>query len=130
LRNGVCNRAKCCLSTSKKGRIISDDELKAELAGSHPYAEWLARTQIKLEELPAPTGEAHVHSDLPLLTQQQAFGYSQEDLKFLITPMLERGEEGTGSMGTDTPPSALSDKSKPLYTLFQAAFRASHQSAH
>ena len=113
---------KMLLIDLEEGRIISDDELKAELAGSHPYAEWLARTQIKLEELPAPTGEAHVHSDLPLLTQQQAFGYSQEDLKFLITPMLERGEEGTGSMGTDTPPSALSDKSKPLYTYFKQLF--------
>ena len=58
---------KMLLIDMEEGRIISDDELKAELAGSHPYAEWLARTQIKLEELPAPTGEAHVHSDLPLL---------------------------------------------------------------
>lgn len=113
---------KMLLIDLEAGRIISDDELKADLAGAHPYAEWLGRTQIKLEELPSPTGEAHVHSDLPLLDLQQAFGYSQEDLKFLIAPMLERGEEGTGSMGTDTPPSALSDKSKPLYTYFKQNF--------
>ena len=113
---------KMLLIDLEEGRIISDDELKAELSGSHPYAEWLARGQIKLEELPVPTGEAHVQNDLPLLTQQQAFGYSQEDLKFLIAPMLEKGEEGTGSMGTDTPPSALSDKSKPLYTCFKQLF--------
>ena len=113
---------KMLLIDLEEGRIISDDELKAELAASHPYAEWLARTQIKLEELPVPIGEAHVHAELPLMTQQQAFGYSQEDLKFLITPMLEKGEEGTGSMGTDTPPSALSDKSKPLYTYFKQLF--------
>ncbi len=113
---------KMLLIDLEEGRIISDDELKAELSGSHPYAEWLARGQIKLEELPVPKGEAHLQNDLPLLTQQQAFGYSQEDLKFLIAPMLEKGEEGTGSMGTDTPPSALSDKSKPLYTYFKQLF--------
>ncbi|MBL71152.1 MAG: glutamate synthase large subunit [Rhodobiaceae bacterium] len=113
---------KMLLIDLEEGRIISDDELKAELSGSHPYTEWLARGQIKLEELPVPTGDAHVHNDLPLLTQQQAFGYSQEDLKFLIAPMLEKGEEGTGSMGTDTPPSALSDKSKPLFTYFKQLF--------
>ena len=80
---------KMLLIDMEEGRIISDDELKAELARSHPYAEWLARTQIKLEELPAPTGEAHVHSDLPLLTQQQAFGYSQEDLKLSLIHISE-----------------------------------------
>ena len=113
---------KMLLIDLEEGRIISDDELKAELSGAHPYAEWLARTQIKLEELPLPQGEAHVKNDLPLLKAQQAFGYTQEDLKFLIAPMVERGEEGTGSMGTDTPPSALSDKSKPLYTYFKQNF--------
>ena len=113
---------KMLLIDMEQGRIISDDEIKADLAGAHPYAEWLARAQIKLEELPAPQGEAHVHNDLPLLKLQQAFGYSQEDLKFLIAPMVERGEEGTGSMGTDTPPSALSDKAKPLYTYFKQNF--------
>ena len=113
---------KMLLIDLEEGRIIADDELKAELSDAHPYGEWLARAQIKLEELPAPEGEAHVHNDLPLLDLQKAFGYSQEDLKFLIAPMLERGEEGTGSMGTDTPPSALSDKSKPLYTYFKQNF--------
>ena len=113
---------KMLLIDMEQGRIISDNEIKADLAGAHPYAEWLARAQIKLEELPTPQGEAHVHNDLPLLKLQQAFGYSQEDLKFLIGPMVERGEEGTGSMGTDTPPSALSDKAKPLYTYFKQNF--------
>ncbi|MGC6535238.1 MAG: glutamate synthase large subunit [Parvibaculales bacterium] len=113
---------KMLLIDLEAGRIISDDELKADLSSAHPYAEWLARTQIKLEELPLPKGEPHVKNDLPLLKLQQAFGYSQEDLKFLIAPMVERGEEGTGSMGTDTPPSALSDKAKPLYTYFKQNF--------
>ena len=113
---------KMLLIDLEAGRIISDDELKADLSSAHPYAEWLARAQIKLEELPTPEGEAHVHNDLPLLDLQKAFGYTQEDLKFLISPMLEKGEEGTGSMGTDTPPSALSNKSKPLYTYFKQNF--------
>ena len=113
---------KMLLIDLEAGRIIADDELKADLSSAHPYGEWLARAQIKLEELPLPEGEAHVHNDLPLLQLQKAFGYSQEDLKFLISPMLEKGEEGTGSMGTDTPPSALSNKSKPLYTYFKQNF--------
>jgi glutamate synthase (NADPH/NADH) large chain len=106
----------------EQGRIISDDEIKAELSASHPYDEWLARTQIKLEELPVSKGEPHASSVLPLLAQQKAFGYTQEDLKFLMTPMLQNGEEGTGSMGTDTPLAALSDQSKPLYAYFKQNF--------
>ncbi|MEC8177627.1 MAG: glutamate synthase central domain-containing protein, partial [Pseudomonadota bacterium] len=89
---------------------------------AHPYEEWLARAQIKLEDLPAPEGQAHVSSSLTVLDQQKAFGYTQEDLKFLLAPMVANGEEGTGSMGTDTPISALSEKSKPLYTYFKQNF--------
>ena len=106
----------------EQGRIISDDEIKAELYASHPYDEWLARAQIKLEELPLSKGEPHASSVLPLLAQQKAFGYTQEDLKFLMTPMLQNGEEGIGSMGTDTPLAALSDQSKPLYAYFKQNF--------
>ena len=113
---------KMLLIDLEQQRIISDVEIKQNLAQSHPYADWLASAQIKLEELPTPQGEAHVHNDIPLIDMQQAFGYTQEDLKFLLAPMIEKGEEGTGSMGTDTPPSALSNKSKPLYTYFKQNF--------
>ena len=106
----------------EEGRIISDDEIKATLSSAHPYEEWLARAQIKLEDLPAPEGQAHVSANLTVLDQQKAFGYTQEDLKFLLAPMVTNGEEGTGSMGTDTPISALSEKSKPLYTYFKQNF--------
>ena len=68
---------KMLLIDLEEGRIISDDELKAERPARIPM-QWLARGQIKLEELPVPTGDAHVQNDLPLLTQQQAFGYSQK----------------------------------------------------
>ncbi|MEC7154975.1 MAG: glutamate synthase central domain-containing protein, partial [Pseudomonadota bacterium] len=113
---------KMLLIDLEAGRIISDNEIKASLSSAHPYEEWLARAQIKLEDLPTPEGQAHVSSNLTVLDQQKAFGYTQEDLKFLLAPMVANGEEGTGSMGTDTPISALSEKSKPLYTYFKQNF--------
>ncbi len=112
---------KMLLVDLDEGRLIPDEELKATLAKSHPYREWLTRTQIVLEELPDAAGKAPI-SNLPLLDRQQAFGYTQEDLKILMTPMATTGEEAIGSMGTDTPISALSDKSKPLFTYFKQNF--------
>jgi glutamate synthase (NADPH/NADH) large chain len=112
---------KMLLVDLEQGRLIPDDEIKASLAKSHPYQEWLDRTQIVLEELPdaRTTG---VRSNLPLLDRQQAFGYTQEDINLLMTPMASTGEEAVGSMGNDTPVSALSDRSKPLFTYFKQNF--------
>src|SRR5690348_2490841 len=112
---------KMLLVDLEEGRLIPDDELKATLAQSHPYREWLDRTQMVLEELP-PVGEAAPISNLALLDRQQAFGYTQEDLKILMTPMATTGEEAVGSMGNDTPISALSDRPKPLFTYFKQNF--------
>ena len=112
---------KMLLVDLDEGRLIPDEELKATLAKSHPYKEWLARTQIVLEELPGTANEAPI-SNLSLLDRQQAFGYTQEDLKFLMTPMATTGEEAVGSMGNDTPISALSDKPKSLFTYFKQNF--------
>src|ERR1700751_3284307 len=112
---------KMLLVDLEQGRFIPDDEIKAELAKSHPYGEWLDGTQIVLEELPeAPT--KGMRSNLPLLDRQQAFGYSQEDVNILMAPMASTGEEANGSMGNDTPISALSDKPKPLFTYFKQNF--------
>jgi len=112
---------KMLLVDLEQGRLIPDDEIKASLARSHPYQEWLNRTQIVLEELPdAPT--KGVRSNLPLLDRQQAFGYSQEDINLLMTPMASTGEEAVGSMGNDTPISALSDRPKQLFTYFKQNF--------
>src|SRR5512135_3477906 len=112
---------KMLLVDLEQGRLIPDDEIKAELARSHPYQEWLDGSQIVLEELPeAPT--KGMRSNLPLLDRQQAFGYSQEDIAILMTPMASTGEEANGSMGNDTPISALSDKPKPLFTYFKQNF--------
>ncbi|MEJ2376958.1 MAG: glutamate synthase large subunit, partial [Pseudolabrys sp.] len=104
-----------------EGRLIPDTELKATLAKSHPYKEWLANTQIVLEDLPAAVNAPPI-SNLALLDRQQMFGYTQEDLKFLMSPMATTGEEPVGSMGNDTPISALSDRPKPLYTYFKQNF--------
>jgi glutamate synthase (NADPH/NADH) large chain len=112
---------KMLLVDLEQGRLIPDDEIKAQLAKSHPYREWLDRTQIQLEELPDAPAKG-VRSNLPLLDLQQTFGYSQEDITILMTPMASTGEEATGSMGNDTPISALSDKPKQLFTYFKQNF--------
>ena len=105
----------------EQGRIVSDDEIKHELATAHPYKDWLKRTQIVLEDL-KPVQARESRTDVSLLDRQQAFGYSQEDLKLLMHPMAITGQEAVGSMGTDTPISALSDKPKLLYTYFKQNF--------
>ncbi len=112
---------KMLLVDLDEGRLIPDEELKATLARSHPYQEWLDRTQMVLEDLGDVPAQAQL-SNLSLLDRQQAFGYTQEDLKMLMTPMASTGEEGIGSMGNDTPISALSDRSKPLFTYFKQNF--------
>jgi glutamate synthase (NADPH/NADH) large chain len=112
---------KMLLVDLEEGRLIPDEELKATLAKSHPYGEWLERTQIVLEDLPASADAAPI-SNLALLDRQQAFGYTQEDLKILMTPMATTGEEAVGSMGNDTPISALSARPKPLFTYFKQNF--------
>lgn len=114
---------KMLLIDLEKGRIISDEELKAEIAASHPYETWLKSTQIRVCDLPLPAQSAAVaKTNISLLDLQQAFGYTQESLKFLMAPMAESGQEAIGSMGTDTPISALSSKSKLLHTYFKQNF--------
>ncbi|MHA1553784.1 MAG: glutamate synthase large subunit [Alphaproteobacteria bacterium] len=112
---------KMLLIDLDKERIIADDEIKAKLSGANPYASWLARSQIVLENLP-PVAHTQNRSDVAMLDQQQAFGYTQEDLKFLMTPMAATGQEPIGSMGNDVPPSPLSDKPRLLYTYFKQNF--------
>jgi glutamate synthase (NADPH/NADH) large chain len=112
---------KMLLVDLEQGRLIPDEELKSQLAQSHPYKEWLERTQIVLEDLPA-AAEAAPISNLALLDRQQVFGYTQEDLKILMTPMATTGEEAVGSMGNDAPISALSERPKLLFTYFKQNF--------
>ncbi len=112
---------KMLLIDLEQERIIDDAEIKAQLANAKPYKQWLARTQIVLEDLPAVPVTA-ARSDVTLLDRQQAFGYTQEDLKLLMTPMAVTGQEAIGSMGNDVPISAMSDKPKVLYTYFKQNF--------
>jgi len=114
---------KMLLIDLEKGRIVSDDELKSDLAASHPYESWLKATQIRVQDLPLPmAANQNALLRAPLLDLQQAFGYTQESLKFLMTPMALSSMEAIGSMGTDTPISALSSKSKLLHTYFKQNF--------
>ena len=112
---------KMLLIDMQEGRIISDEEVKSKLAGSHPYREWLDRTQLILEDL-KPVEPRALRRDVSLLDRQQAFGYTTEDTKLLMSPMATTGQEAIGSMGTDTPISAMSSKSKLLYTYFKQNF--------
>jgi glutamate synthase (NADPH/NADH) large chain len=115
---------KMLLIDMEQGRIIEDEEIKASLADAEPYAEWLAETQFKLEDLPdAPTVEGAMPNDPGrLLDRQQAFGYTQEDMQFFLEPMAATGEDPVGSMGSDTPIAVLSRRPKLLYEYFKQNF--------
>ncbi len=108
----------------EEGRIIEDEEIKASLADAQPYAEWLARTQFKLEDLPeAPPAEELQGADPQhLLDRQQAFGYTQEDLQFFLEPMAQTADDPIGSMGADVPIAVLSRRTKLLYEYFKQNF--------
>ncbi|RZS84320.1 glutamate synthase-related protein [Pigmentiphaga kullae] len=106
------------------GRIIDDKELKDQLANSKPYRQWIERIRIKLDTLPEPIREEieEGRSSVPMLDRQQAFGWTQEDYKFILRPMAALGEESTGSMGNDAPLAVLSGKNKSLYNYFRQLF--------
>jgi glutamate synthase (NADPH) large chain len=129
---------KMFLIDLEQGRMIDDEELKANLANSKPYTQWIDNLRIRLDdvetpvagesaqEMPssatAPQSNGSEHVTAELLDRQQAFGYTQEDIKFLMSPMAANGEEGIGSMGNDSPLAVLSDKNKPLYSYFKQLF--------
>src|SRR5690606_24898912 len=106
----------------EQGRMIDDEELKASLANAKPYKQWIENLRIKLDDVEPNAVDIPVSEPAALLDRQQAFGYTQEDIKFLMAPMAVNGEEGTGSMGNDSPLAVLSDKNKPLYNYFKQLF--------
>ena len=112
---------KMLLVDIEHGRIVSDEELKRDLAAQRPYQDWLDRTQIRLEDIDQPWEIPTPDTD-KLLDRQQLFGYTQEDLKMLMTPMAVAGEEPIGSMGDDTPLAVLSNRARPLYAYFRQLF--------
>ena len=129
---------KMFLIDLEQGRMIDDEELKSNLANSKPYTQWIENLRIRLDDVDTPVaGEsaqeqpvsatepqasAANHGTPELLDRQQAFGYTQEDIKFLMSPMAANGEEAIGSMGNDSPLAVLSDKNKPLYNYFKQLF--------
>ncbi len=112
---------KMLLIDLEQRRIIEDEEIKKQLASSHNYQEWLNQTRIELSSLRVAVGAMSPDPET-LLKAQQAFGYTQEDLKFLLLPMIERGEEALGSMGMDSPPAVMSDKPRHLSNYFKQNF--------
>ena len=114
---------KMLLIDLEEGRIISDEELKAELSVAHPYESWVKQNQIFVSDLPLAKGTGGSKGrNVALLDLQQTFGYTQESLKFLMAPMGAKGEEAVGSMGNDTPISAMSSRPKLLHTYFKQNF--------
>ena len=102
------------------GRIVPDDEIKAELAGAHPYGEWLHAGLLDLKTLPDRIRAQPNHESV--VRRQIAFGYTEEDLRILLTPMAASGAEPLGSMGTDTPTAVLSQRARLLYDYFVELF--------
>jgi glutamate synthase (NADPH/NADH) large chain len=116
---------KMLLIDLEQGRIIDDAEIKAKLAAEHPYETWLKQTQFKLEDLPEPSDfvpPGAVNDPSIRLGLQQAFGYTQEDAQFFLEPMAREADDPVGSMGTDTPIAAFSNRPKLLYNYFKQNF--------
>ncbi len=111
---------KMLLIDLEQGRIIDDDEIKDQLANAKPYREWLYMSRRYVEDLPEV--ETQQALAVPLLDLQQAFGYTQEDFKYILEPMASKGEEAIGSMGNDTPLPVLSNRNKPLFNYFKQLF--------
>ena len=104
-----------------QGRIIPDEEIKRDLAARRPYGQWIKENQVTLDMLPDPPRWHPTDLD-SILQRQRAFGYTDEDLKFMIGPMAVEGLEPVGSMGCDTPLACLSDKPQPLFNYFKQLF--------
>ena len=109
------------LVDTAQGRIIDDAELKQKYAAEHPYREWLQQNLMPLETLPKPPHVPEL-DHATVLRRQIVFGYTHEDLRILMAPMAQKGEEPVGSMGTDTALAVLSDRPRLLYDYFQQLF--------
>ncbi len=120
VRKGRLQPGRIFLADVDSGRIIEDEEVKAELAAAHPYADWLHAGLMHLDDLPDRSRE--LPDSRILLIQQQLFGYTEEDVRVLLAPMARTGAEPLGSMGTDTPLAVLSDRPRLLYDYFSQLF--------
>jgi glutamate synthase domain-containing protein 2/glutamate synthase domain-containing protein 1/glutamate synthase domain-containing protein 3 len=119
---GRLQPGRMLLVDTSLGRIVSDDESKEGMAARNPYRQWLDQNLVKLAGLPSATSLPEPFDKATLLEQQQAFGYTTEDLRMLMAPMAINGQEAVGSMGTDTPPAVLSDRPQLLFAYFKQLF--------
>jgi len=120
VRKGRLQPGRMFLVDTQAHRIIEDDEIKADLAREHPYQDWLHAGLIKLDEL--PEREHVVYPTGSVVRRQQTFGYTEEELRILLTPMARSGAEALGSMGTDSPIAALSERPRLLFDYFSQLF--------
>jgi glutamate synthase (NADPH) large chain len=120
VRKGRLQPGKMFLVDINAGRIIEDDEIKDQLADGAPYGKWVEDGLVKLSDLPSREHIIYPHSSV--LRRQRAFGYTEEELRLIITPMAKAGGEALGSMGTDTPIAALSNKPRVLFDYFTQLF--------
>ena len=123
---GRLQPGKMFVADLEEGRIISDEELKQDICSQQPYRQWLDEHKYHLAELPAPLHingqDKKASDDLPLITRQQAMGYTTEDIKVILGPMVDRAKEPLGSMGVDIPLAVLSDHSQHLANYFKQLF--------
>ncbi|MET8176950.1 glutamate synthase large subunit [Streptomyces clavifer] len=120
VRKGRLQPGKMFLVNTAERRIVEDDEIKASLAAEQPYAEWLETGEIELEDLPEREHIVHTHASVT--RRQQTFGYTEEELRVLLAPMARTAGEPLGSMGTDSPIAALSERPRLLFDYFTQLF--------
>lgn len=120
VRKGRLQPGRMFLVDTEEHRIVEDDEIKAQLAAEHPYGEWLHAGMIQLDDIEEREHIVHTHASVT--RRQQIFGYTEEELRVILTPMANTGGEALGSMGTDTPIAALSDKPRLLFDYFSQLF--------
>ena len=120
-RHGRLEPGKMFLVNMDEGRIIEDEEIKKEVISKRPYKKWLNENLLPLKEVPYTGNKTPVEKE-DFETRMRIFGYTQEDLKTLVTPMSVEGKEAIGSMGTDTPLAVLSDRPQLLYNYFKQLF--------
>ena len=120
VRKGRLQPGRMFLVDTEEHRIIEDEEIKSQLAAEHPYGEWLHAGLVHLDDVPEREHIVHTHASVT--RRQQIFGYTEEELRVLLTPMANTGAEAIGSMGTDTPIAALSAKPRMLFDYFSQLF--------
>ena len=120
VRKGRVSPGKMFLVDTAEGRLIEDDEIKAEIAAANPWAEWVKENQVRLEEL--PEREHVLHTKASINRRQRTFGYTQEELRILLGPMARTGAEPLGAMGSDTPIAVLSKRPRLLFDYFVQSF--------